>query len=450
MRNSRNSLYKISNFTFAYPESSSKIIWNGEHNISSGEKILLTGSSGSGKSTLLYGLMGLLPDVIFGSIEGDILFNGKSLIADPNIIKGKAGLILQNPSSQMLCKSVKEELAFGLENKLVNSDDIIKKIHNWAEKFAITHILDRETANLSGGEKQKVTLISILLSEPDILLLDEPTAFLDPDAAFEFMNILNNEEFSNTMIFVEHNLPYLKKLINRNLHLDSSGKVIDRNANEINWQPALPHLPKIPAGENVIQLKNISFAYNKPLLKKINLDINAGEIITISGKNGCGKSTLLQIIAGLLKPDKGEISVSQNKSVSLKKMQEVTSILFQNPENHFLYNTVDKELIGSEIKYIDQEFAKKSSQSPYSLSEGEKRRLSTAIACQRNKKVLLMDEPTFGQDIDNKKNLIELLNKLRNDGMAIVIVSHDIAFTKSVSTRHFILKNGKLDHDNPL
>jgi energy-coupling factor transport system ATP-binding protein len=300
---------------------------------------------------------------------------------------------------------------------------------------------------LSGGEKQKTTLLSILMTEPEILMLDEPTAFLDPQSALEIMGIIQHMDTSKTLIFVEHNLQYLKPLIDRNLHLESKGKVIDRSRAEICWNPQLPVLRKQAVGKPLMNLSGIEFSFpSNFLLKGIDLELHEGEIITLTGRNGSGKTTLLEIMAGLRKPHQGKITIENHETVNdINRIRKLTGLLFQNPENHFIYNSVKEELQGNEIKYLQEEFAEKNEQSPFTLSEGEKRRLSIAIACLRNKQILLWDEPTFGQDLQNKLKLIKLADKLRQSGMGIVIVSHDTAFVQAVSDRIYKLKEGRLD-----
>ena len=443
-------VYRITDFRFRYPDSNCKINWSGEHHIYPGERILLTGASGSGKSTLLYGLMGLIPETVYGEVSGDILFRGNSIIKDPELIIGKAGLILQNPAAQMLCYSVREELAYGLENLKKPVNEIIKTINEWSDKFGVTDLLDRETRTLSGGEKQKITLLSILMTNPEILMLDEPTAFLDPQSSQEIMDIVKDYSSTNMLIFVEHNLSYLKHIVNRNLHLEIDGQVCDRQADMIEWDKPLPHLPASSSGKILMQLSTIRFAYEQAeILKGIDLEISSGEIISITGRNGCGKSTLLSIISGLRTGYQGNIEVFGNtRSTNDKKiLRKLTGLLFQNPDNHFLYNQVEKELSNNEIDYLTKEFASKKDQSPFTLSEGEKRRLSTAIAYQKYKKLLLLDEPTFGQDFQNKVKLIELLGKLRDNGIGIVIVSHDDKFVEAVSNRILVLKHGILTRE---
>jgi len=440
-------VYRIIDFRFKYPDSNCEISWLGEHNIYPGERILLTGASGSGKSTLLYGLMGLIPETVYGEVLGDILFKGNSIIKDPELIRGKAGLILQNPSAQMLCRTVREELAYGLENQEKPVDEIISTINEWAERFDIKPLLDRETLTLSGGEKQKVTLLSILMTSPEILMLDEPTAFLDPQTAREIMQIISEFQENKTLIFVEHNQHFLKALITRNLYLQKNGKVNDQLAEKVNWHSDLPHLTASHLGKSIIKFKDIRFSYDdNKLLGGINLEISEREIVSIRGRNGCGKSTLLRIMSGLGKDFQGDILLEDNTSIfnDMKALRNIVGLLFQNPENHFLFNRVEQELENNCIGYITEEFSAKAEQSPFTLSEGEKRRLSTAISYRQNIKLLLLDEPTFGQDNENKIRLIELLGNLRDTGLGIVIVSHDEEFIKAVSSRIFELKSGKL------
>ncbi|MDP8211039.1 MAG: ABC transporter ATP-binding protein [Candidatus Stygibacter australis] len=447
MANNQEALYNIRDFRFTYPESNHTIAWQGNHLIREGERILLTGASGSGKSTLLYGLMGLIPEILYGKVDGDIYFRGKSIIENPEFVKGRAGLILQNPSAQILCHSVREELAYGLENKKIAPGKILEEIDEWANKFGISPLLNQRTSSLSGGEKQKITLLSILMTKPEILMLDEPTAFLDPISAKEIMEIIEKYDSGKTMLFVEHNLGYLKGQITRNLDLDITGKVNNRSAEEIIWHTPLPFLEKTAKGRMLMQLENIRFSYpEKDILKGVNLKIYEAEIIGIKGRNGSGKSTLLQIMAGLKRKYGGDILLDENayKGKEYKYLNSIVGLLFQDPENHFLFHKVEKELEGCDLQFIGDEFEGKKNQSPFTLSEGEKRRLSTAISYQGNKKLLFLDEPTFGQDINNKRKLISFLGKLRDRGLGIVIVSHDEEFLKVVCGSVYELKEGKL------
>jgi energy-coupling factor transport system ATP-binding protein len=447
MKDSRETLYTIKEFSFSYPANAQTIRWKGEHRIEDGERILLTGSSGSGKSTLMYGLMGLIPEIIYGKVEGDIYYRDKSIIRYPREIRGRAGLIMQNPAAQMLCSSVEEELAFGLENQRNQVGDIKTEISEWAERFEIHHLLARKTASLSGGEKQKITLLSILMTQPEILMLDEPTAFLDPQSAREIMSIIKEYQENKTLIFVEHNLTYLKEIILRNLHLQQDGEVQDLPASEVVWQTHLPPLEYREPGDKILELAKISYSYGKnEILHELDLSIHEGEILTIHGRNGSGKSTLLLIIAGLLSHYEGRITGKSNSGKTTgNELRMKTGLLFQNPENHFLYNRVEQEIQGNTSNYLAEEFRDKSQQNPFSLSEGEKRRLSTLISCDEKKKILLMDEPTFGQDIKNKLLLVELLGNLRDKGMGIVIVSHDRDFTDCISSRTFEMIDGRLE-----
>ncbi|MDP8220420.1 MAG: ABC transporter ATP-binding protein [Candidatus Stygibacter frigidus] len=443
-------LYNIKDFRFTYPESTHTITWQGDHRIQEGERILLTGASGSGKSTLLYGLMGLIPEILYGEVEGDILFKGESVIENPEIVKGRAGLILQNPSAQILCHSVREELAYGLENMNIAPKKIIEEIDEWANKFEIDYLLNQRTSSLSGGEKQKITLLSILMTKPEILMLDEPTAFLDPTSAKEIMEIIKQYDTDKTLLFVEHNLDFLKGLITRNLDLDINGQVTDRSAEDILWNSPLPHLEKTATGKTLMQLENIRFSYpEKDILRGVDMTIHESEIIGIKGRNGSGKSTLLQILCGLKPKYSGNILLEEKvpKGNIRKQLQSKAGLLFQEPENHFLYHKVEKELEGNDLQFIENEFADKQKQSPFTLSEGQKRRLSTAICYQGNKKLLFLDEPTFGQDFLNKKKLISLLDSLRNRGTGIVIVSHDNNFLKAVCENIYELKDGILEKE---
>jgi energy-coupling factor transporter ATP-binding protein EcfA2 len=473
-------IYKIENFKFQYPNSKLSISIEGTLDINSGDIILLQGNSGSGKSTLLLALSGIIPKLINGKLSGNILFHNKNLLEFDNT--NHIGYLGQNPHNQLVCETVYQELAFGLENQVLEPLAIRQKIEQYSSKFKITHLLHREARTLSGGEKQKINLLAILIMEPEVLLLDEPTAFLDPQSAMEIIAILKEYSKQKTIIIIEHNIHYLKHLVNRVIIINHQGQITEHNPLDINFSPKLVMQAckltqeEIPAyvgmtghrlpryhtrvdarndmgaritdtAAALLQINNLNFNYNKqqPLLNDINLSIYPGQIIGIIGKNGSGKSSLLKLISKII-PCQNSIYYKQHDICKIKTANywHEISLLWQNPENHFLYHSVNHEL-NNDLTVMRQ-FAldELAAQNPYCLSEGQKRRLSLAISVKPDIELFLMDEPTFGQDLENKQVLANLISDLACAKKSFIIVSHDIPFLNALTNNIYQLENGVL------
>lgn len=443
-------VYQVQDFAFSYPFSTRQIKLSGNFVIEAGECILLQGASGAGKSTLLAALKGLIPHLIAGDLTGQINFHNRAIaeLNEQDLLK--IGYLQQNPDSQLICPDVYSELAFGLENQGYSAELIQTKISLIAERFALTPLLTRKVSSLSGGEKQKINLLAILLLEPEVLLLDEPTAFLDPQSARQIMQIIAEYIQDKTVIIIEHNLHYLQKLVTRGLYIDEDGKIIPQALDEINWLQQIPEQAcKYPASatqEVLLELKQLNYAYpDKQLFSNVNLQVRRGEVISLLGENGAGKSTLLKLIAGLI-PSRQMIYWHQQDIATLKPIQlwEQISLLWQNPETHFLFNSVAEE-VGQQGKILAEfNLSHQALQNPFTLSEGQKRRLSLAIALNQRPQLILLDEPSFGQDYANKLRLIEYINALALTGVSFIMVSHDLNFVNALSQKVYELRAGEL------
>lgn len=441
-------VYKIENFKFQYPHTNLAISLKGTLNINHSDIILLQGNSGSGKSTLLLALKGIIPKLINGQFSGNILFHQQNILTLDNT--RQIGYLGQNPHSQLICDTVFQELAFGLENQGLAPSYIQQKIELYSIKFKIKHLLYREVRNLSGGEKQKINLLAILIMEPEVLLLDEPTAFLDPQSALEIISIIKEHSTQKTIVIIEHNTHYLKNIVNRVIIIDHSGQITEHNSSQIDFSSKLSTLPckfiKNNADTPLLQINKLYFGYNNmPLLNNIQLNIYPGQIIGIIGKNGCGKSSLLKLISKII-PSQNSIYYKHKDIYKIKAVSywSKISLLWQNPENHFLYQSVSHEL-NNNLPLMEQfTLSQSATQNPYCLSEGQKRRLSLAISMKPDIELFLLDEPTFGQDLDNKQKLANLINSQALHRKSFIIVSHDMPFLKALTHNIYQLNNGEL------
>lgn len=432
-------MFYIKDFSFNYPNSNNTLNYNGIIDIIKGEKILLTGASGCGKSTLLYALKGLIPKVILGHVTGQILYNNEDITKSN--ISSKIGIVLQNPYHQFIQKTVLEEIAFGLENLQYYKIDIIRKIDYYSKKLKIEHLINKEINQLSGGEAQKIALLSIIITEPEILLLDEPTAFLDKQSIIEFLALIDQLHFKPTIIMVEHNYNYLKNLITKSILINANGEL--QEISKLPIKQKYHTIDNINVNNVILEIKNLNFKYNNiQIINNFNLQLHKQEIIGIIGRSGAGKSTLLKIISGLIKDYQGEISINNKNIQDYKKNQlyQVLSLLFQNPENNFIYNKVINEVDNLDI-LIQFNLNNSKDQNPFSLSEGQKRRLSILASTTVNKqKIYLLDEPTFGQDHLNINILIDFIGKLNQNGASFIVVSHDVDFLNSITNNIIELK----------
>ena len=467
-------IFTIENFAFAYPLTQRNIKIKGKIDIYKGERVLIKGPSGSGKSTLLLALSGIIPSEIAGKLNGEITFKGKKIKSYPlEELHKNIGIVFQNPYSQRVTSTVEDELVFYLENLEYNPEEIeirLKKLH---KTLKLSSFMYKSSKKLSGGELQKIILASILIAEPEVLLFDEPTSYLDVKSEISFYRYLKENLNSQTVIIVDHKLNHNMNFIKRVIELDSEGNILFDGSKEKYKKLRIKnkvHREKIKWISNDftllqnektkkrlrLKIENVNFSYERgnPILKNINISIESGNVTSIFGLNGSGKTTLIKLAARLIKPNcTGSITLidSNGKKISKKRhFYDSIGIVFQNPDTHFLFQTVGKEITnGKNINRTDK-LAKAFNitdnvlQNPFTLSEGQKRRLNLANIFYLKKDIILLDEPTFGQDENSILNLIETINTLKENGIGFMIVSHDKEFIKSVSDNVYYLRNKRL------
>ncbi|GAA0470688.1 energy-coupling factor transporter ATPase [Alkalibacillus silvisoli] len=499
-------ILSMENVGFTYPDSNEEVLKSINFTIHKGDFIVLCGSSGSGKSTLLRLIKhDLAPH---GDLQGDIYYKEKRLEDHSPIRRAKEiGMVFQDPENQIVMDTVMNELLFGLENMGYSTPEMNKKIAEMTQFFGLNGLLKKKTDELSGGEKQLVNLVSVLLLDPDIILLDEPTSQLDPIAAKEFIYTLErlNDEFGITVLIVEHRLEDLftvaeyvmvmdegrisyidmpeevvKKLINHptlSRFLPSASRIF-LNFSESNESKQIPITVKEAQGwletqvihpsktmektrdvnKNILKLKEIDFQYVKrvpPVLHNLSLNVCKGEWHAILGANGTGKSTLLKIIAGLLKHQHGSIKYDGKKIKN--NYHEIVSYLPQNPALYFVQDTLMKEYRMLARHFQIENANEKISQllnqfqiydlkdrHPHDLSGGQLQKAALIGTLLTQPAILLIDEPTKGLDPESKSRLAEVLRTLIKDGLTIVMVTHDVEFAASYSSRSSLLFQGQI------
>jgi energy-coupling factor transport system ATP-binding protein len=463
-----------------------------------GERVLLAGPSGAGKSTLLAGLAGLLDTDQAGETEGTLLVDD----APPVRVRERIGMVFQDPETQLVMARAGDDVAFGLENHAVPTDEIWPRVDAALARAGFPYGRDHPTGRLSGGEKQRLVLAGIIALEPSLLLLDEPTANLDPDGAALVRSTIAQlvEDRGTTLIVVDHRVEDWLDLVDRVIVLDRQGELLadgpaaavfvretDRLTAAGVWTPrplSVERRPSPADGEELLVGERLAYAYpgaGRDAISDASVCLRSGEIVAVTGPNGSGKSTLAMLLAGLLPPTEGAARMGAGlgdrvRALTGGRVRLTPRILsrplhrwrardlvcavgtvFQNPEHQFLTGTVRAELAlgprvagraAGEVRAIVDALLERlhlahvADANPFTLSGGEKRRLSVATALASKPAVLVLDEPTFGQDRRTWLEMVDLLGELRDTGHALCCVSHDLDFVAALADRQIAVQAG--------
>ena len=447
--------------------------------IEPGERVLLLGSSGSGKSTLLQGFGGVLGGADEGESHGSLLVDG----APAAETRGRVGMVLQDPDTQTMLARVGDDIAFGCENLGVPRDEIWHRVRDAMHAVELDVPLDRATSALSGGQKQRLALAGVLAMRPGAILLDEPTANLDPAGVHDVRDAVAAalDATGATLLVIEHRIDVWLPLVSRVVVLgaEPEGTVVlaDGTPAEVLGErgaalaasgvwvpghpPAMPPAPALPPGEPLLRAHEltVSRARGVPVAGPFDLDVRAGEAIGITGPNGAGKSTLGLTLVGLIPAESGRVSATQALRAgehddpfrwSSRSLLTRIATVLQTPEHQLLAKTVREELaVGPRALRLDEaeigarvddllarlRLTALAEANPYTLSGGEKRRLTVAAALATRPRVLVLDEPTFGQDAMTWAELVSIIARLRDDGAAIVAITHDEAVLQALHAR---------------
>jgi energy-coupling factor transporter ATP-binding protein EcfA2 len=460
--------------TYRYPAAAEPVLQDLEFTVDPGEFVLLAGASGSGKSTLCRLLNGLIPHLHGGELRGHLTVAGADLRSTPpHRLSHTVGLVLQRPDAQCLATTVARDLAFGPACQGLDRTTIARRVRTATEWMDIAHLLDRSPHTLSCGEQQRVALAGVLAMAPQLLVLDEPFAFLDATGAEQLRDRLRSlHAASITLIVAEHRLGEVADLASRLLVLHQGRLVADGAPESIlagnvaawgleppgPW-PEAPPLPAATAPQPVVEWDGVWCERDgQPVLCGASLSSAAGEIVALLGANGAGKSTLLRHGNGLLRSQRGAVRVL-GRPVGKRPVAELArevGLVMQQPAHMLFAPTVRAELAAGPcaLRRHDPGWCERLSERfgldplldrpPQLLSAGEQRRVAIAAVLASRPRALLLDEPTAGQDANARAILRALLTECASDGLAITVATHDPRWAWPLCHRWAVLAEGQI------
>ncbi len=472
--------------------------------------MLVVGPSGSGKSTLALAIAGLIPRDVPATVAGSIELDGAPVsLLERSALAARVGLVFQDPATQLVMERVEDDVAFGLETRGWPVDRMRRRVPEALIEAGLDGLGRRRSRRLSGGQQQRLALAGVLAARPGLLVLDEPTANLDPPGAAAFLHRIRalGRTRTTTVVLIEHRVEQAWSMADHVLALDGQGRPIDigppaevaaRSAQRMHdagiWLPAAIEptaarpatvLRLSPLGHGgiptemltgrgpgrrpgpghpdvAIVARDVTFAYEigRPVVHGVSLAIQPGERVALVGPNGGGKSTLARLLVGLLRPGGGAVRLGGDDPGRLPaiELSRRAAYVFQDPERQFLAERVrDEILLGLDVgRHAAAEalladlglpLERFGARSPFRLSGGEARRLSLAIALVRDPAVLVLDEPTFGQDRGNYDGLLEILAGHLKAGATLIAATHDERFVADVADRVLTITDGRITAD---
>jgi len=512
-------IIKFENFSFKYRTQKNATLKNINLTINKGEKILIVGPSGCGKSTLANCLNGIIPYSIKGDYQGELSLNGH-LFTKSSIhqLSKNIGTVLQDTDGQFVGLSVAEDIAFSLENDMIDIKEMKERVLKVSKMVNMDHLLKSSPQSLSGGQKQRVSLAGVLVDDVEILLFDEPLANLDPltgKKAIELIDDIHHED--KTIVIIEHrledvlhrNVDRIIVMIDGSIVIDdkpdvvlSSNILIENGIREPLYLQACKYAgieikpdmkpssrlnfnlngkeeqlkkwfmnnklnPQQQVKKPVLEVSNLSFSYNyeRQILCDLNFYVNKNEMIAIIGKNGAGKSTLAKLIVGFEKLKKGQIIANglDLSNLSIKERADNVGIVLQNPNHMISQNLIFDEIaLGLRNRGLNETIIKdkvlnimkvcgleRYEKWPISaLSYGQKKRVTIASILVLDPSILILDEPTAGQDFKHYSEIMNFLTKLKKRGITIIIITHDMHLMLEYCQRAIVIADQKILMDD--
>jgi energy-coupling factor transport system ATP-binding protein len=532
-------LVELAGLAYTYEGERSPVLEGISFTVTSGEFVLILGPSGCGKSTLMQVMNGTVPHALRGRLEGSAVVCGREVAsAKVTSFATEVGMVFQDPEAQIINIRVRDEVTFGLENLRRPVDEILARQAEALTFVGLGDAGDRSIFDMSGGQKQRVSIAAVLAARPRLLVLDEPTANLDPAGMAEVFAVLErlNKEYGTTILMVEHRVDELADKVSRVIIMDQGqilfdgspraafsrsreahseeteivptsawfpqasefalelsrarGRELSAESTPLNVSEAaafaeraiaeLASEGRAPAsaaiaaaavtrepGRPLVQIRNLSFGYvrDKPILKRVSFDLATNAIVALLGRNGSGKTTLARNLIGINPPPKGAILLGGRDLSELgpKEISETVGYVFQNPDHQFVTDRIDDEVAyGLRVRdysgeAIEQrvtevletvDLARYRHRSPFSLSLGERRRLSVATMLVLEPLLLVLDEPTIGQDYERAQQLMKLMVRLRERyGTTVLMITHDVRLVAEWAERALVLDAGELVFD---
>jgi energy-coupling factor transport system ATP-binding protein len=524
----------LRDITYTYEGETSPVINGVSLRVEPGEFVLILGPSGCGKSTLLNVLNGTIPHTLRGELGGHAVVCGKS-VPDTKVTNfaTEVGMVFQDPEAQIINTRVRDEVCFGLENLCRPADEIMARQAEALAYVGLPDAGDLSIFDMSGGQKQRVSIAAVLAARPRLLVLDEPTANLDPAGMAEVFAVLHrlNREFGTTIIMVEHRVDELADRVTRVIMMDRGEVVFDgkpraafarrreghsEEAETIAtsaWFPqvsefalelataagiavapdvmplnvteavafaegvmarglvqstAKPAAPEsVAPGEKLLSIRDLTFGYTRerPILKNVSLELETRSIVALLGQNGSGKTTLARALIGINPVERGTVYLGDRDISDLgpREISAEIGYVFQNPDHQFVTDQIDEEVAyGLKVRGYAEDFiarrvdevldivdlARYRHRSPFNLSLGERRRLSVATMLVLEPRLLVLDEPTIGQDHERAQHLMRLMDRLRERyGTTILMITHDVRLVAEWADRAIALRGGGIAFD---
>ncbi len=492
---------------YTYPEAARPALQDVNLRLHEGAFTLVIGPSGAGKSTLLRCINGLVPHFSGGALEGTITVDGLDPVrATPQVLSRHVGFVFQDPEAQFVVDRVEDEIAFALENAALPAQEMRVRVEEALDLLDLAPLRDRRLETLSGGERQRVAIAAALALRPRILVLDEPTSQLDPKSAEDVLHALVrlNHDLGLSIVLAEHRLERVLPFADHLVCLSEAGSVVASGpprqvsrgldlvpplvalGKALEWDP-LPltikegrgfsralaqhrsqangtraaQLTERSATESYLQARDVEVGYNGyPVLRGVDLDVWPGEIVVLMGRNGSGKTTLLKSIVGLLRPQRGQLSVA-GQDVAGRDVAEVcrqvgyvpqdpNALLFANSVLEELLITLRNHGLDARPPLAPQALLErlgltgKDGAYPRDLSAGERQRVALGAITVTRPGALMLDEPTRGLDYAAKRGLVDLLRGWRDDGMAILLVTHDVELAAAAADRVVLMSQGEI------
>lgn len=506
-------------FNFQYKHAAQPTVKNVTFHIYPGEKVLIAGRSGSGKSTLAHCMNGLIPFSHEGTSTGTILIDGKDPRKGSIFEQSKqVGTILQDQDAQFIGLTVEEDVAFYLENECVNEDDMKKIVSESLKKVKMHNFHKQSPHELSGGQKQTVSLAGLLTTNADILLFDEPLANLDPVSSLHTIELIKDihKQYNKTIVIIEHRIEEMLNLDLDKIILMDEGEIVEigtpeeilasnilpsiglrepmymealkrlqfDSKNEViyplenlqiesvrsainEWMEKQVFCENTPKNKEILKVENLSFSYSnkQKVLDNITFSIKEGEIVALLGHNGAGKSTLAHSLIGINKTNNDRILFNgiNINTWSIRKRGEIISYVMQNPNHMITQPTVIEEVSFTlklkkvskeEIKLRAEETLKICGLYPFrnwpiqALSYGQKKRVTIASVLTTNPKLIILDEPTAGQDYYHYKKFMTFIRELAAKGISFIFITHDMNLALEYADRAIVLHEGEIIANN--